>query len=205
MSAEPVSDRIEELVQTSRKLLEVPELRSIGHLLPVVFRIQAEGRAVTAEEVAATTGRSAGEVAELLRDYLPIGDPRLPGHSVHLHGAERAQTVHGCAADALAVGVLVGRPARVTSRCHATGQQVTVDLGPGGVTRVQPVGAVVSLVPTGDPADLAASICMHGHFFVSAEAAADWQAEHPDGAVVSMADAFRYIEGVFGEFIAPAA
>jgi alkylmercury lyase len=38
--------------------------------------------------------------------------------------------------------------------------------------------------------NLRSDVCDHGHFFASAAAAQGWMAEHPDGQVLSIADAF---------------
>jgi hypothetical protein len=57
---------------------------------------------------------------------------------------------------------------------------------------------VVSAVVTGDPgADgLRASPCNLADFFASAEAAAGWAAEHPDGVLLTVPDAYHYARSI---------
>ncbi|MDT9698076.1 organomercurial lyase [Streptomyces sp. P17] len=51
--------------------------------------------------------------------------------------------------------------------------------------------AVVSLVTPAAPASVRASFCNRIHFFVSAEAAQDWLAEHPDARILPVAGAYE--------------
>jgi alkylmercury lyase len=79
----------------------------------------------------------------------------------------------------------------IESICGLTGQAIRVELTPDGVERVDPPGAVVTAVrPAGQLADVRSSICQHGQFFASPQAAARWAAEHPDGEVRSVEAAF---------------
>jgi alkylmercury lyase len=85
-----------------------------------------------------------------------------------------------CAADAMGMPPAIGRTVRVSSARPATGQTITVTATPGDVRTVQPPGAVVSAIITGDPGDIRGSPCNLGHFFASRDAAAGWAAEHAD-------------------------
>lgn len=73
---------------------------------------------------------------------------------------------------------------------------MTVTAGPDGIQNVQPPGAVVSAIITGNPDDIRGSLCDLGRFFASADAASGWAKEHPDGVLLSVPDAFRYARSV---------
>ncbi|MQA85731.1 MAG: hypothetical protein GEV03_14185 [Streptosporangiales bacterium] len=72
--------------------------------------------------------------------------------------------MRGCLVDSLFVHVVTGRPIRVEA----------------GIP-----------LEHADPADPAGSVCAHGHVFASAEAAAGWLAENPEGDLGPIADAMR--------------
>lgn len=78
---------------------------------------------------------------------------------------------------------------------------MTVTAGPDGVRDVQPPGAVVSAVITCDPDDIRGSVCDLGHFYASADAASGWAAEHPDGVLLTVPDAFHYRRSVMRLFL----
>lgn len=62
---------------------------------------------------------------------------------------------------------------------------------PEGVMSVTPPEAVVSQRHRPDlVGNLRSDVCDHGRFFASASAAAAWVADHPDGQVLSITDAF---------------
>ena len=86
----------------------------------------------------------------------------------------------------------IGRTVQISSDCPETGQVVTVTAGPDGVRDIQPPGAVVSAILTGDPDDIRGSLCDLGRFFASADAASGWAKEHPDGMLLSIPDAYNY-------------
>jgi len=77
------------------------------------------------------------------------------------------------------------------SPCAATGRAVRLVVAPDAVTAVVPTDAVVS-VAVSDTAtcDVRSAFCNQVHFFVSREAAHDWSDAHPNGAVLSVVEAF---------------
>lgn len=166
----------------------------------------AEGRPATVAELAAAAGRDPGEVAAGLRAWPDVewdAHGRVTGLGMTLnptpHQVETSahHRLHAwCAADALGMLPAIGRTVRVSSACPATGQTVSVTAGPDGVQDVQPRGAVVSVIITGDPDDIRGSLCNLGHFFASPDAASGWASEHPDGALLTVPDAFHYARSV---------
>ena len=124
-------------------------------------------------------------------------DGRLVGLGLTLRPTPHRYPLDGrtlfawCASDALTFPVVLGRPGVIESTCGATGQPIRVELTPDGVTSVDPSGAVVSAVrPTGQLADVRSAICQQGRFFVSPQAAEQWAAEHPEGEIRSVEEAF---------------
>jgi alkylmercury lyase len=96
-----------------------------------------------------------------------------------------------CATDTLFFTVILASDAVVESTCPATGQPIRLELTPDAVTSVSPPGVVVSQRHGGElVGNLRADVCDHGHFFASAHAAGRWSAEHPEGALLRVVDAF---------------
>ncbi|MGH3259146.1 MAG: organomercurial lyase [Streptosporangiaceae bacterium] len=97
-----------------------------------------------------------------------------------------------CAADTLIFTLLLGKPAVATSACPATGRAVTVELAADRVVSIDPPEALVTERRCDQVgADFRSQICDHGHFFASPEAASGWVAEHLDGEMHSVRDAFE--------------
>lgn len=97
---------------------------------------------------------------------------------------------------------ILQRPVRVISTCPATGTEIRLTAEPERVTDVEPVAAVVSQVPAPDaPCGVRAPVCDQGHFFASAQAATDWQHQHPESVVLPVADGYlfgrRLLEALF--------
>ncbi|MBO0692424.1 MAG: hypothetical protein J2P58_05975 [Acidimicrobiaceae bacterium] len=87
--------------------------------------------------------------------------------------------------------VILGEHTVAESTCPTTGEQIRLELTPEAVTSVRPSKAVVSQRHRKElVADLRSDVCDHGHFFSSPNAATDWLASHPDGQVLSIAEAF---------------
>jgi len=127
----------------------------------------------------------------------------LPGRVLHTW----------CAVDTLFLPALVGETARVESPCAQTGRIVRLRVGPEGIERAEPEGAVISLVsPAGyaerqscgaaacEPSDAidykelvgaSGAFCGNVHFFVSREAAAGWLSSHADGTILTLEEGYK--------------
>lgn len=104
-----------------------------------------------------------------------------------------------CATDALMFTIILGRPAQVDSTCPATGTPIHIEISPDGIDACVPEGVAVSAVlPSTAVADIHGQACVHGHFFASAEAAIEWQAQHPAGTVRSLTDEFALARRTIG-------
>jgi alkylmercury lyase len=169
-------------------------------LIPHIWRLVAEGRPVEFDRLAAAASWSVEDVEAALR-----GEPgadwdeqgRLVGHGLTLRPTPHRFTFDGrtvyafCASDALSFPVVLGRPGTAESTCPASGRPIRVELTPDRVERVDPPGAVVSLVRPASANDVRGEVCALGRFFASEEAAAEWLAAHPEGMVHSVEEDFR--------------
>lgn len=172
-----------------------------GHeLLPVIVRLISRGEAVSPAEIARAAGRDAGWVEALLRaqpgtDWDANG--ALAGFGLTLVETPYRLRIAGrvlytwCATDTLFFPAILGTTATAESVCPSTGATIRVAMDPDSVISVDPPEAVVSQThSSGRVADIRASVCDHGHFFASADAARPWLAEHPEGRVVAIGEAF---------------
>ncbi|HZT65164.1 MAG TPA: organomercurial lyase MerB [Acidimicrobiales bacterium] len=176
---------------------------------PHLVRLLARGTPIGMEQLAALAGRPEGEVDRLLRsqpgtDWDEHG--RLVGFGLTLRPTQTRYTVNGhtfytwCATDTLLCTLIIGQPAVVESTCPVTGQPIRLKLRPDAIVSVDPAGAVVSHPRRGEPvADLRAELCDHGHFFASPAAANTWATEHPEGQVLTVAEAFEDCRQTFHE------
>jgi alkylmercury lyase len=98
-----------------------------------------------------------------------------------------------CAWDTLFLPGLLGRSARVSSRCPVTGEAISLSISADGPHAVSPAGTVLSFLAPERPfdADVVRSFCHFVHFFASEEAAREWTAVHPGTFTVSVDDSFR--------------
>lgn len=165
-----------------------------------LLRLLAQGEPVTIDQLAIATGRSTEQVRRALAaapdtEYDNTG--RIVGSGITLNPTPHRFEVDGkqlytwCALDTLVFPAILGKPATVSSPCHATGELVWVQVAPDGVTGVDPATAVVSLVAPDDCCSVRASFCNQVHFFSSHEAALPWLAEHRGASVVPVAAAHR--------------
>lgn len=168
--------------------------------IPQLIRLLARGERVDLNELADTAGQSGADLAEVVRAQPGTewdGDGRLVGFGLTPRPTAYRFLIRGktlytwCASDTLFFTVILGEDTVAESTCPAAGVPVRLEITPKGVTSVTPPGAVVSQRHRDElVGNLRSDVCDHGHFFASAAAAGGWAAEHPDGAVLSIADAF---------------
>lgn len=111
----------------------------------------------------------------------------------------------GCAPDLFAVVLWTGRPFQVESTCPATGERISADLTPGGVSRVEPATAVISLVDPLGPQfkrwnggrEAYLLICTQQQLYASGEAAGSWLAANPGGRLVPVREFHDWMQRVF--------
>ena len=199
-SARADLDELAVAIRAARPRFDAEEQR----VALALYRLLAAGVPVSASALAARTGTPVARVAELLgawpevfrddeRHVVAFGGLSLEP-STHRFVVDSRQLYTWCAWDALFLPELLGRTAAVSSECPTTGDVIELTVKPGGVDRLVPSGAVLSMrAPTdccvGD--DLSASFCQHVHFFASRDAAERWLAERADGFVLSIEEGFE--------------
>jgi alkylmercury lyase len=183
------------LVKLMRAQFGLPDL--LLHLP----RLLAAGRPVTVEEAAAAGDWTVDQLRAELARHPGVDwdtDGRIAGFGLTLRPTRHRftfddRTVYAfCATDTFEFPVILGRPGLVESVCPATGQTIRVELAPDRVLSVDPPQAVVSKIrPENAVDDVRAEICDLGSFFSSPQAAGDWLAHHPDGAIAPVREDFE--------------
>ncbi|MGH9206927.1 MAG: organomercurial lyase MerB [Acidimicrobiales bacterium] len=171
-------------------------------LIPHLVRALATGQSVQVEEIAASANLPLGDVERLLRSQPGTewdGGGRLVGFGLTSRPTAHrfevgAKTLYTwCATDTLFFTVILGSPSVIESTCPATGQAIRIELDPHAVVSVTPAEAVVSQRHHGELlSDVRSQVCDHGHFFASPAAATAWSVAHPEGEVLSVAEAFDH-------------
>lgn len=165
-----------------------------------LLELLAAGEPVAIDQLAQATGRAPDQVREALAampDTEYDEEGRIAGSGLTLRATPHHFEVGGtqlytwCALDTLLFPAVLGRPARVSSPCHATGQPIHMTVEPSRVTDVEPAAAVVSIVTPDAPASIRSAFCNEVHFFASAGAAREWLDRHPGATVLPVADAFE--------------
>jgi alkylmercury lyase len=169
----------------------------------MLFRLLSEGQPVESARLAERAGLPVADIAEALGGWRGVHideDPRV----VAFKGLSLVETPHRlnvdgrtlyawCAWDTLFLPELIGRPAEIESTCPATGETITLRVGPRGPADVTPPEAVLSFLLPGSlfGDDTLGSFCSFIHFFASPQAAEEWTAKRPQTCVVSIDDAFE--------------
>ena len=168
-----------------------------------LFRLLAEGEPVAVKRLVERTGLSLDETQALLESWPGVyfDDARVVGfwglalaHMPHRLNVEGRELRAWCAWDTLFLPELIGKPAKVESRCPATGETITLRVVPGeGVVDLSPSTAVVSFLRPGRPfdADVIISFCHFVHFFRDEAAAGDWTARHEHTFWLSIDEGFE--------------
>lgn len=193
-----VSDLAAELVATGPRLDEPGKRITLA-----VYRLLAGGDPVPAAAIAKRLGITVEEVETIL-DAWPGVYRDDHGAVIGFWGLSLGEMPHRlivdghtlyiwCAWDALFIPPLLGRAARVESRCAVTGDPVTLTVSPSGVADVSPGGVVLSLLrPDGGFGDdVISSFCHHIVFFRSQADGERWTATHSGTFVLSLEEGFR--------------
>ena len=170
-------------------------------LLPHIVRLIARGQPVSLDDIAEAAQRSRDDVDSVLRAQAGTDwddDGRLLGLGLTLRPTAHRFTIPGrtlytwCATDTFYFAIILDIPALVESTCPATGQAIRLELEPDGITAANPSQTVVSQRHCAELVnDIRAQVCDHGNFYSSADAAAAWLSEHPDGELLTVAETFE--------------
>lgn len=178
-----------------------PDQQTGRHLMRTAMQLLARGNPVPVTELAAAAGIDVADVrnAPAGQDIEYDDQDRIVGWGLTLNPTPHAFVVDGnqlytwCAADTLMFPAILGSRAQVESRCPTTDTVIRLTIDPrAGVTAMSPGTAVIS-IPDSQEMDITrvrATCCNPGRFFATAEAAEGWLAQHPDGAVLPVADAY---------------
>jgi alkylmercury lyase len=175
--------------ETFRRLI-VPALRELAGGQPVQPERLATHAGLPLEQTIALLRESGGEWDPSGKLLVGLGLTSVPTPHRFEVGGHTLWT--WCAVDSLLFPVAIGAPARLSSPDATTGDPVRIDLTPTGVQRVEPAGAVVSIVTSRvDLAQIRPAICGNQNFYRSPATAAPWLAAHPDGHLLPVADTFE--------------
>ena len=178
-----------------------PDQQSGRSLMRIAVRLLADGDPVTVSELATAAGVDVADLrnAPAGQDIEYDDQGRIIGWGLTLNPTPHTYIVDGhhlytwCAADTLMFPVILGSRAQVESRCPTTDTVIRLTVDPqSGVTDLSPGTAVISVPGFGemDMTRMRASCCNPGRFFATIEAAEGWLAQHPDGTVLPVADAY---------------
>jgi alkylmercury lyase len=168
--------------------------------LPHLLRLLARGEPVDLGELTDLAGRAGAELARVVHAQPGAewdSNGRLVGFGLTPRPTDYRFVVGGktfytwCASDTLFFTVILGQHTIAESTCPITGVPIRLEITPEAITSAVPAETVVSQRHRQDlVANLRSDVCDHGRFFASRSAAADWIAAHPDGQVLSVAEAF---------------
>lgn len=165
----------------------------------LILRELAAGRRVSPPALAEELGWTEARVLGVLEgspgtEYDENGG--IIGYGLSLRETPHVCEIDGhrlyawCALDALMFPAWLGVAVRVTSICAFTGVPIRLTATPEGVQRVEPAGAMLSLVSPDAATDIRRGFCCHVQFFASATAAEEWRAGREHVTVVSVLEGF---------------
>jgi alkylmercury lyase len=175
--------------------------RTSPALCRALLQSLALGKPVSVAQLASAAGHPVAEAENALvgwpdTEYDEQG--RIVGWGLTLRPTphrlivESRQLYTWCALDTLFFPAVIGRRAQIESCCYATGVPIRLTVDPAdGVSDLDPATAVVSLVIPEKMSSVRTDFCNPGRFFATADAARDWQAEHPGMHVLPVAGAYH--------------
>jgi alkylmercury lyase len=166
--------------------------RELARGAPVEQQVLAQRCAVPVEEMTATLRAWPGvffDEAQRIIGFWGL-TIRPMAHRLRLDGRE---LYAWCAWDTLFLPRLIGEPARVESRCRATGEALALTVEADRVETTLPSLALSFVAPeaAAAKADIVTSFCHHVHFFRTAQAARQWIGGRPGFYELALADAFE--------------
>jgi len=172
-------------------------------LATAIYRGLAEARPVRLTEAAERAGLGESRVRQIVdgmsgvyRDdagdiigFWGLALEKMP-HRLEVDGRE---VTTWCAWDPLFIVPLLGVDGRVRSNDPRSGQEVSLTVSAGGVSQIDPIGAVVSFrVPDASWDDTVVhSFCHYVLYFTSRESGQRWVDDHPGTLLLSVEDAFE--------------
>ena len=206
------------VAHVDRRIAKNPDAAKQTFLLTdTAIRLLAEGRPVSARQLAAATGLTAKFVSAAFREMAKQGgefdaDGRLLGaaltqvptpHQFQVNG----QTLYTwCSLDAIFLPGLLGQEAAVRSICPTTSATIRLTVTPAGVSAVTLPSTVLSIAVPGltcstgqegcanEQTGAQRDGCNQMHFFRDRAAAQAWTANHPGVAIFTISEAWQLAE-----------
>lgn len=168
-----------------------------------LYSALARGLAIRADALALSVRLNVDDVEKVLSRWPGLyRDAR--GRIISYWGMSVSETPHRltfgthaiyawCAWDGLFIPQVVGRSARLESRCAQTAAPLALDVGPRGVESggTPPVVSFKAPGPSETPAGIAHMLSRFMHFFSSETAAAQWVARHPGAVLLTLETAWQ--------------
>jgi alkylmercury lyase len=180
----------ETLPRAEHRRLLPPTLQELAKGQPVALETLSTRADIPVEEAQEYLRKAGGEWDSTGTRLIGWGLTQTPtSHSFHVN---EHFLYTWCAADSIFFPVVIGMPARIVSPCAATGELIHVDMTPAGVQHVEPASAVVSIItPSVDISEVRTAVCKAQNFYRSAEVAAPWLEQHPDGLLIPVKGVFE--------------
>ena len=183
---------------------EFLKLSGAGQKVSVhVYRLLAKGAPVCLEDLAREADLPEEQVRRILREWPGVfydDGGRIIGYwglalpeTAHRFEVEGRILYTWCAWDSLFIPAILGKSARVETRCPETGTAICLVVTPQGIADRQPTDIVMSFL---DPEaakireNVMLHFCHYVHFFGSQEAGSQWVSKHPGTYLLSIKDAY---------------
>lgn len=188
-----------------------PELDAEGKQIAInTYRLLADGKPVTAAQIAEAAGVRVDRVEEKLRSWPLVlrDEDRIVGFwGIHVDHIEptHAMTVDGatvygwCALDTLFIPEILDERVEVQSSDPVDGTPVRVTVTPDGFTDLEPAETVVTfLLPDeeGFTEDAIARFCHKIYFFASPRSAKQWIGDRPGLYQLPVREAFQLAKAI---------
>lgn len=171
------------------------------YFLPLM-RLLVNGEPISRAHLATALGRPVEEVTGALRQFEDVvfdEEGRMVGAGLSLLPTPYRFEVQGralftwCALDTLIFPAWLEQTAQVSAACPVTGTAIRLTVTKDRVEQFDPASSVISLRVAEELATCCTirdAFCAYSQFFASREAASAWHAQHPDGSVLSIQEAF---------------
>lgn len=201
-SATNVQQTVDRIVtEVYENLASKPEQR---HIINQMLRLLANGSPVKPAEVAKHFQASPDKVTSTLRKFgaefdqegniLGLGLTLVT--TPHIYEVDGRKMYTWCAADALAYPVILKQNVRIESSDPVTGKKIQVYVTPDRVEKIEPKGAVVSVIKSIDVKNVRGSGCNNINFFSSPKTAAKWIAGHPNTTFYPVNDVYQALKHI---------
>lgn len=201
----PGTGRVERLA-AAVLTLDPPLADEERRMAVALYAALADGAPVPAASVATRAQVPTGQVAAWLERLPAVGLVELNRHGqvTAFGGLSLDETPHRldvgdrrlhvwCAWDPLFIVPLLGRAGRVTSRCPATGDDISLLVEPDGTVVADPPTTALSFMALDAccGTDVRDAFCQFVSFFVDEAAAARWAADHRGAFSLTLDEAVR--------------